>query len=61
MIEGLTERIKRELGRPMTVVATGGLATLFDKHTDAFDVIEPDLTVRGLSLLYDMARKPLKR
>ena len=61
MIEGLTERIKRELGRPLTVVATGGLATLFDKHTDAFDVIEPDLTVRGLSLLYDMARKSLKR
>ena len=55
MIEGLSERIKREIGRPLTVVATGGLATLFDKHTDAFDVIEPDLTVQGLSLLYDMA------
>ena len=55
MIEGLMERIKRELGRPVTVVATGGLATLFDKHTDAFDAIEPDLTIQGLSLLYDMA------
>jgi type III pantothenate kinase len=55
MIEGLSERIKSEIGRPVTVVATGGLATLFDKHTDAFDVIEPDLTVQGLSLLYDMA------
>ena len=33
MIEGLIERIKRELGKPVTVVATGGLATLFDKHT----------------------------
>lgn len=55
MIEGLSERIKREIGRPLTVVATGGLATLFDKHTDAFDVIEPDLTIQGLSLLYDMA------
>ena len=55
MIEGLVERIRRELGRPMTVVATGGLAALFDKHTQAFDVIEPDLTIQGLSLLYDMA------
>ena len=55
MIEGLTERIKREIGRPLTVVATGGLASLFDKHTDAFDVIEPDLTIQGLSLLNDMA------
>ena len=55
MIEGLVERIRRELDRPMAVVATGGLAALFDKHTQAFDVIEPDLTIQGLSLLYDMA------
>ena len=54
MIEGLVERLKREIGRPpVTVVATGGLADLFDKHTDAFDAIEPDLTIQGLSLLYD--------
>ena len=60
MLEGLTERIKRELGRPVTVVATGGLATLFDKHTEVFDAIEPDLTIQGLSLLYDMATKSSK-
>ncbi len=52
MIEGLAQRLKREVGRPVTVVATGGLAALFDKHTDAFDAIEPDLTIQGLSLLY---------
>ena len=52
MIEGLTERLKREIGRPVIVVATGGLATLFDKHTKAFDAIEPDLTIQGLSLLH---------
>src|SRR5881398_1387825 len=57
MLEGLTERIKRQLGRPVTVVATGGLATLFDKHTNVFDAIEPDLTIQGLSLLYDMATR----
>jgi type III pantothenate kinase len=57
MIEGLVERMKRELGRPATVVATGGLATLFDQHTKVFDVIEPDLTIQGLSLLFDMAAK----
>src|SRR5439155_13837536 len=38
MIEGLTERLKREISRPVTVVTTGGLATLFDKHTNVFDV-----------------------
>ena len=55
MIEGLAERIKRELDRPAKVIATGGLATLFDKHTNVFDAIEPDLTIQGLSLLYDIA------
>src|SRR3954470_3066360 len=57
MLEGLTDRIKRELGKPVTVVATGGLATLFDKHTDVFDAIEPDLTIQGLSLLYSKATR----
>ena len=45
-------RLKRAIGRPVTVVATGGLATLFDRHTEAFDAIEADLTIQGLSLLY---------
>jgi type III pantothenate kinase len=51
MIEGLVARLKVEIGRPVTVIATGGLAVLFDKHTSAFDVIEPDLTIQGLGLL----------
>jgi type III pantothenate kinase len=60
MIEGLTERMKREIGGPVTVVTTGGLATLFDKHTNAFDVIEPDLTIQGLNLLHEIATKASK-
>ena len=60
MIEGLTERIKRQLDRPAKVIATGGLATLFDKHTNVFDAIEPDLTIQGLSLLYDIAVRSSK-
>ncbi|HTK58979.1 MAG TPA: type III pantothenate kinase [Sphingomicrobium sp.] len=51
MLEGLVARMKAEIGRPVTVIATGGLAILFDKHTDVFDVIEPDLTIQGLALL----------
>jgi type III pantothenate kinase len=58
MIEGLTERIKREIARPVTVVATGGLAPLFDRHTKVFDAIEPDLTIQGLGLLYDVSSSP---
>ncbi len=52
MIEGLVGRMKEETGRPVQVISTGGLATLFDQHTSVFDSIEPDLTIQGLSLLY---------
>ena len=57
MIEGLVERLKEELAGPVTVVATGGLADLFDEHTKVFDAIEPDLTIQGLSLLYDITTR----
>ncbi|MEO7787270.1 MAG: type III pantothenate kinase [Sphingomicrobium sp.] len=57
MIEGLVARLKAEIGRPVTVLATGGLATLFDQHTDAIDAIVPDLTIQGLALLAEKARK----
>jgi type III pantothenate kinase len=60
MMEGLTERMKQELARPVTVLATGGLAALFDKHTTLFNAIEPDLTIQGLSLLYDIAARGSK-
>jgi len=52
MMEGLIERLKKEIGRPVTVIGTGGLATLFQERTKLFDSVEPDLTIQGLSLLY---------
>ena len=55
MMEGLVARLKKEIGRPVKVIATGGLAALFDKQTDLFDAVEPDLTIQGLSLLHEKA------
>lgn len=52
LIEGLVERVKGEFGAPMGVVATGGLAPLFDGATAAIDRIDPDLTLWGLRLIY---------
>jgi type III pantothenate kinase len=57
LIEGLVTRLKAEIGRPVTVIATGGLAVLFDDHTQAFDAIEPDLTIQGLALLAETVTK----
>jgi type III pantothenate kinase len=56
MIEGLVARLKAEIGRPVKVVATGGLAPLFERHGKLFDAVEPDLTIQGLSLLYRQVR-----
>ncbi|WP_300974115.1 type III pantothenate kinase [Sphingomonas sp. LHG3406-1] len=56
MIEGLLARVKAEIGRPITTIATGGLATLFQQHTRVFDAIEPDLTIQGLALLWQRSR-----
>ncbi len=55
MMEGLVSRMKKEIGRPSKVVATGGLALLFDQHTDLFDVVDSDLTLDGLAILAERA------
>ena len=52
MIEGLVARLKSEIGRPVKIIATGGLAPLFERHGKMFDAVEPDLTIQGLSLLH---------
>ena len=51
LVEGLVTRIRAEFGRPMKVVATGGLAPLFAEGTTMIEHIEPDLTLDGLRLL----------
>ena len=52
LLEGLVARIRDEVGEPMTVVATGGLAPLFKDATPAIDTVVPDLTLHGLMLLH---------
>lgn len=51
LMEGLIARMRAQIGRPAKVVATGGLAILFDEHTDMFDAVDPDLTLEGLAIL----------
>jgi type III pantothenate kinase len=48
MIEGLVARIKTEWPRPLTVIGTGGVASLFEGATSAIDHFDHDLTIRGL-------------
>ena len=52
LIEGLTRRVREEYGRPLRVIGTGGLAPLFAQGSDLFDVVEDDLTIHGLTVIY---------
>lgn len=52
LIEGLTARIEAELGEPITVIGTGGLTRLFQEATGVIQHIDPDITIRGLSLIH---------
>jgi type III pantothenate kinase len=48
LIEGLVARIKAERGGKLTVIATGGVASLFHGATMAIDHFDHDLTIRGM-------------
>jgi len=52
LIEGVIDRVKAEYGAPLTVVATGGVASLFEGATTKIDVFDHDLTIRGLLEIY---------
>ncbi len=52
LIEGLVNRLSVEHGGGITVIATGGLAGLFNEATKCIDHCDPDLTLRGLLAVY---------
>ncbi len=52
LIEGLIKRIKAEMDDRPKIVATGGIASLFEGATEAIDHFDPDLTIRGLTEIY---------
>lgn len=56
LVDGIVRRIKAEWPRPETpiVVATGGLAELFAPVCRSFDEVDPYLTLKGLSLAFDL-------
>jgi type III pantothenate kinase len=51
-VEGIVRQIRSERARPMRVIATGGLAALFDAGFDLFEAVEDDLTMHGLVLIH---------
>jgi type III pantothenate kinase len=54
LIEGIVVRIQQEMGGKAKVVATGGYAELLARETPVIEVVNPDLTLIGLRLIYEM-------
>ncbi|MHA3914741.1 type III pantothenate kinase [Halovulum sp. GXIMD14793] len=57
LIEGICKQIRAERDRPMKVIGTGGLSTLFEQGTEIFDVIDTQVTLKGLVLIDALNRK----
>ena len=53
-VNHIVGKIKQELRRPdMRVVATGGMARLIASDTDAIDILDGLLTLKGLRIIYE--------
>lgn len=55
-VEGIINRMKKELDMNPQVVATGGLAAVIARETDTIDVVDEFLTLDGLRLIYELNR-----
>jgi len=60
LIEGIIERIRREMDVPMGVIATGGVAPLFTECCPVLERVDPHLTLKGLYAVFrrNIARLP---
>lgn len=56
LAEGLVQRLRAEWGEGAKAVATGGLAELIAPETAAINAVEPDLTMIGLKIIYELNR-----
>jgi len=56
LVDSLLQRTEAELGRKITVVATGGLSTVMAPLTQSIRIIEPLLTLDGLRLVHHYLR-----
>jgi type III pantothenate kinase len=55
-IDGLIKRIFDQLGYPATVVATGGLSARVVELSSTIDVVNDNLTLEGLRIIYERTR-----
>jgi type III pantothenate kinase len=54
LVDGMVNRIKREVGSDLTVIATGGLAPLIKSEATSINYVEEFLTLEGLKILFNL-------
>ncbi len=54
LVKGMVGRFKSELGEHARVIATGGLADVVASEAGVFDSVDPNLTLTGLRIVFDM-------
>jgi type III pantothenate kinase len=57
LVEYMVEKTKKEIGGDVKVIATGGLSKTIAGLTEAFDLIDPDLTLDGLAYVAEYVQK----
>ena len=55
-MDGLVDRMRAEMGGPVKVVATGGLAGQMRGVARSIDLVNPDLTLEGLRAIWERAQ-----
>ena len=59
--EYIVKRVKQETGlMDIKVVATGGLGRIIANETDSIDVYDPNLTLKGIYLVYKKQNRRIK-
>ena len=56
-MDGIIDRIQEEMGETLTVIATGGLAKCIVPHCRREVILDDDLLLKGLLVLYDKNRR----
>jgi type III pantothenate kinase len=60
LVEGMVARIKRdmgEMGAQAKVIGTGGLARLIAAHSECMEIVDDNLTLDGLRIIYELNRE----
>ncbi len=57
LVEGIINRMKREVGAHLKVVATGGLAALIASECPAIDEVDDYLTLKGLRIIFERNKR----